>query len=411
MKKLCLLTNEFPYGTGEAYLETEVKFYKGFEKTWVCALQLRDEHLNMKRELPGKMEVIPVRYAKRIVYLLNVLKILPDRNIYSEILRLIKQGRFSFSRLVDLFVFVSRAHYEASIIDRALKDQDKRDVVFYSYRFEYQPYVAMLLKKKWKTDAPIFARAHRYDLYEDQHNNNYIPFREIILKELNEVMPCSDHGTKYLQELFPVYAHKVRTEFLGTIDCGLGIEPDRNGEFHIVSCSNAVPVKRLELIVEALRQIQDVSIRWTHFGDGPVLQQVRDMAKSTLPESIRVEFPGNLANSELMREYAKTPIDLFINVSSSEGIPVSIMEANSFGIPCIATNVGGTCELIRDGVNGRLLDADLSASELAEEIKIYCQMSDVAYRRYRLDARHVWNEKFNAEKNYKRFIEVLYNKK
>ena len=36
------------------------------------------------------------------------------------------------------------------------------------------------------------------------------------------------------------------------------------------------------------------------------------------------------------------PYHVFLNVSSSEGVPVSIIEAMSFGIPCIATNVGGT---------------------------------------------------------------------
>ena len=37
---------------------------------------------------------------------------------------------------------------------------------------------------------------------------------------------------------------------------------------------------------------------------------------------------------------------MFINLSSSEGIPVSIMEAQSFGIPVIATNVGGSGEIV-----------------------------------------------------------------
>ena len=40
--------------------------------------------------------------------------------------------------------------------------------------------------------------------------------------------------------------------------------------------------------------------------------------------------------------------DLFVNMSLSEGIPVSIMEAISFGIPIIATNVGGNAEIVND---------------------------------------------------------------
>ena len=59
---------------------------------------------------------------------------------------------------------------------------------------------------------------------------------------------------------------------------------------------------------------------------------------------------------------------MFINVSSTEGIPVSIMEAMSFGIPVIATAVGGTPEIVNNE-NGYLLSKDPSAKELAEVIQ------------------------------------------
>ena len=45
------------------------------------------------------------------------------------------------------------------------------------------------------------------------------------------------------------------------------------------------------------------------------------------------------------------PVDLFLTVSANEGIPVSIMEAQSFGIPVIATDVGGISEIVNN-VNG-----------------------------------------------------------
>jgi len=49
-----------------------------------------------------------------------------------------------------------------------------------------------------------------------------------------------------------------------------------------------------------------------------------------------------LPHNDVLNYYASNPVDVFINTSSSEGLPVSIMEAMSFGIPVIATNVGGT---------------------------------------------------------------------
>jgi glycosyltransferase involved in cell wall biosynthesis len=47
--------------------------------------------------------------------------------------------------------------------------------------------------------------------------------------------------------------------------------------------------------------------------------------------------------------------DLFMLISNYEGLPVSIIEALSVGLPIIASNVGGVNELVNDGLNGFLV--------------------------------------------------------
>lgn len=79
------------------------------------------------------------------------------------------------------------------------------------------------------------------------------------------------------------------------------------------------------------------------------MDEIKKMAKDKLRDNIQYEFKGNVSNTELMKQYQDKNYYVFVNVSSSEGIPVSIMEATSFGIPCIATDAGGTKEIIRDG--------------------------------------------------------------
>lgn len=406
MSKLLVLANEFPYGSWEPYMETEEQYYSSFDKVWIAALQLRKDHEKTKRDLKCDANVLPVLYKSRLFYLLNSITVLTDVQLYREISRLKRSGKFSFSRVKDLFVFLSRAHHEARVIDKELKDEDKKDILLYSYRFEYQPYVAILLKKKWKSSQYIVSRAHRYDLYEDQHANNYIPLRAYVLNSINYLYPCSEHGVKYIRDNYGTISAEVECKYLGTVDHGVHLVTRNSSKLRLVSCSNAVPVKRLDKIINALSLIKDFDVEWTHYGDGHLLDQLRELADEKLKDNVIVYFRGNIPNNELLNKYEEEDYDLFINVSSSEGLPVSIMEAMSFGIPCLATDVGGTKEIVTSN-NGSLLGADVSDQELADTIKQWALMHSNKYMSHRSAARSSWEDKFDSEKNYRSFVKTL----
>lgn len=405
MKTLFLLTNAFPYGNWEPYLETEIKYYDQFDKVYIFALQIRKEHLNTKRTVGNNIEVIPILKASNITYLLYTIKTLVDKNLYKEFIRLIKTNRLTWTNIVNMLVFFSRAHYEADLVLKKMKGKVEENSIFYSYRFEYQPYVAILLKKKWKLNSKIVSRAHGYDLYEERHKGSYIPMREGILKEIDYVFPCSEHGSLYLKRRFPQYQEKISVRFLGTIRHNLP-EYFKSEKYRIVSCSNVVPVKRIESIIESLMEITDRKVVWAHFGDGPLMNEIKEKAKE-LPPNIEVLFKGHVNNEELMKVYEKEVFDIFVNVSSSEGIPVSIMEAMSFGIPCIATDVGGTKEVVENKLNGFLVGENCKIEQLRNLINCFINMSDVEYLAFREEARKSWERKYNADKNYLEFSELL----
>ena len=95
-------------------------------------------------------------------------------------------------------------------------------------------------------------------------------------------------------------------------------------------------------------------------------------------------------------------IDIFINLSTTEGLPVSIMEAMSYGIPVIATNVGGTSEIV-DNESGILIDIDFTNELLCDIICKINFMDQSKKDEMRKKALNKWKYEFQAEKNYTEF--------
>ena len=83
------------------------------------------------------------------------------------------------------------------------------------------------------------------------------------------------------------------------------------------------------------------------------------------------------------------------------------MEAASFGIPVLATDCGGTGEVVESSVTGKLIPKDFSDSELISEIKNFMFLNENDIKRMSEAGRSMWAEKYNAEKNYSDFASKL----
>lgn len=408
MKNMILLTYHFPYGKAEAYLETEVNYYQEFDNVDIYSLAVPKNP--EKRLISHKnINIYPIFFASKLVYILNTPRVLVDKSFYKELIKLFKQKKLNLKSIKRLIIFIMRARYEVAQISKKLnKNKDKTlndSGIIYSYRFEYQAYVALLLKKYFP-NYKVVARAHRYDLYEYAYPEDYIPLREFILKNLDSVICIAEDGKDYLENRYPGLAKEITVFRLGTKDCGVKNVKDRE-ILRIVSCSNVVKVKRLEKIIEALSLINDIKVHWVHYGNGNLFDEIKQMASEKLPLNITVDFKGHVQNQEVLREYISQEYHVFINVSESEGIPVSIMEALSFGMPVIATNVGGTGEIIKNGYNGILLEESFDIIELKDWIVKFSQMSHQEYQQLRYNARKFWENNYDANKNYTAFSTFL----
>ena len=90
-------------------------------------------------------------------------------------------------------------------------------------------------------------------------------------------------------------------------------------------------------------------------GDGPGEPRLRALS-SGLGLDEDVVFAGGVPHHEAMRLLAAA--DVFVNPSYTEGLPTTVLEAAALGRAILATDVGGTREIVTHGVSGYLIPAD-----------------------------------------------------
>jgi colanic acid/amylovoran biosynthesis glycosyltransferase len=284
------------------------------------------------------------------------------------------------------------------------------NTVFYSYWFHKSAILLSILKDK-EAISKFASRAHSVDLY---HNNWGIvnekvkvpSFKMFKFKHTALLLPISNHGHKFLKDKYSSILPNIKLSYLGV---GVPAQKPQTYDadnFHIVTCSGIDFNKRIHKLAEALCQIKK-PVKWTHFGAGSMLDEVQKFIQQ-MPSNITVDLRGNTSNKIIQEFYSSTKVDLFVNLSIVEGLPVSIMEALSYKIPVLATSVNGTPEAVIDGENGFLLDVDFSIDELVSKIKD-CINNPELINRMREKSYSIYREKFNAEVNYTAFASDLLN--
>jgi len=278
---------------------------------------------------------------------------------------------------------------------------DPGHTLLYTYWFDGTALGAALAKRD-SPDIRCVSRAHGYDLYAERYAPPYLPFQETRTRLLDRVYTVSEHGRRYLLARHP--SCRLRMARLGTGDPGFLTSPSTDGVFRVVSCSHIIPIKRIDLLVQGLaeagRMHPEREFAWVHIGGGPLQAEMEAYAEATLPANVGHQFTGYLDNGAVLEHYRQNAVDVFVNVSESEGIPVSIMEAESCGIPVIATAVGGTPEIVSDAT-GILLPEHPSPGDIAEALDRLA--ADPGGVRVRSACRENWERCYDADRNFSAF--------
>jgi glycosyltransferase involved in cell wall biosynthesis len=122
-----------------------------------------------------------------------------------------------------------------------------------------------------------------------------------------------------------------------------------SGDFVVGIVGRLTAVKGHQYLFRAMTRLRP-SVRVRVFGTGPDEERLRSLARE-LGVHDRVEFDGFVA--PIQPEIAG--LDLLAMASLHEGLPYTLLEAMSLGVPVVASAVGGILDVIDDGVSARLV--------------------------------------------------------
>lgn len=409
LRQLIIFTASYPNAPGETFVENEIRILeKYFERIIViCAA---NKQKGVDRYIPQNAEVFVFNENLAALQKLKGIPFLFKRIFWQEVRFAQKNLNINF-KLIHfkiLYMDLVKGYLLSKFAKNIAKNHHADSTYYYAYWSDCKAVACAFLKKK-NPKIKSFARNHGWDIYFYVNEPEYLPLRNFIFKELDAIFCVSDYGVDYLKNKLKFKGTNFFVSKLGVHNIPRQIKLNKNtGPFLIVSCSNLVPIKRIYLIIDALALIEKIPVQWFHFGDGILKEELLQQANKLVAlDNIELEFKGAISNKEIMTFYESDPVELFINVSRSEGIPVSIMEAMSFGIPVIATAVGGTPEIVKHGVNGYLLPANPTPEEIAETITAFYNLSIEEKIKLRQNAYNTWEAEYNAEKNYKAFVDKI----
>ncbi len=255
--------------------------------------------------------------------------------------------------------------------------------------------------------ASVNLRLHGYDLYEER--SGYLPFRPSMFRRSDRILTISNQAGNYLTATYPEerLASKTFVRRLGSgapmagavLENGSlaeGSDMVASQAHTVVSCSHLIALKRVSRILDALEMMPlDRPLTWIHFGGGTLEEELRQRANEIQRPGLTLDIRGAMPHQEILEFYRDNAVAAFINVSTTEGVPVSIMEAISYGIPVVATDVGGTAEIVgKELRTGELIPGDFSDSDLVAALQQLLGAEPGSY-----EPRKLWAERYDAEVN------------
>lgn len=253
---------------------------------------------------------------------------------------------------------------------------------------------------KGKRYLPFVTTLHGTDITLVGARSSFLPITRFSIAQSDAVTAISEYLAAETYKTFGIRNVEVIPNFINAHEYArrevkdLRSRLSPNGEKVILHVSNFRPVKRIADCVHTLAEIRrlrsDLPVRLVLCGDGPERERAEGLARHYgLSES--VAFAGQVPN---IADYLSVA-DLILVPSEMESFGLAALEAMACEVPVISTNVGGLPEVVRNGVNGYMVQLGDISSMAERSIEI---LSDDQKRLAMGHAGRAWAvERFNTE--------------
>lgn len=310
----------------------------------------------------NQINYINAKYSN--VYLVTLLKEKENNSYFNE-LCLDKNKIFyiNFKNPADI-----KKYY---ILSKIIK-KNKIDIVYST--LEHANIIARILKI-YNPRVKIFIRESNIA------DKKILKFKilDIFLNPLSEkIIAVSNEVKNSLVKYQKIYKNKIIIIPNGSIiPTKLKNYEKNNKNLKILNIGRFTEQKGHLFLLEAMNDLKKEgysNIHLTIVGDGTLKKKMEDFIRENNLES-SVSLRDIIEDRNILEEVYLNS-DLFILSSLWEGFPNALLEAMSYGIVPVATDISGTREVIKDGVSGYLIKPG-SVSEIKEKIRFILNNPDV----------------------------------
>lgn len=196
-------------------------------------------------------------------------------------------------------------------------------------------------------------------------------FGRLALKKASEVIANSNASAEFCKRLVrnmdcQVIHRGIETEKIISLPADTDLKNKYSKDIIITFLGRLVNGKGVTDLLSAIAEIAKDNFKLFIIGDGPERKNLESLA-----QKLRIENKVVFFGYKKFEDYIKILkiSDIFVNPSYTEGLPTSVIEAALCKKAIIATNVGGTPEIITDQKSGFLVDPG-NTDQLKEKLEV-----------------------------------------